>query len=222
MSDDDQSRPVRANLTGTTPQDLGAFDVVKRAGTIDMSKQLAESLQTTPLVLGTVPVDVHEIAKILADRDVAFAERDRLQEQLEEIGTIVHNISLAAEVREGARLVDELPYICALIRAGRGAGATVWAEIVAERHSAHRKHGATSMEACDRFADRRLRVLLEEVGEVATVLNDRERDHARAHRPQEWHDDVEDNAVAELRGELLQVAAMAVAWIAALDDEALA
>ncbi len=139
-----------------------------------------------------------------------------------ELGTIVRNIILAAGVREGARLVDELPYVCALIRAGRGAGDTVWAEIVGERHRAHAVHGATSMESCDRFADRRLRVLLEEVGEVATVLNDRERDHARANRPQEWHDGVEDNAVADLRGELVQVAAMAVAWIAALDDEALA
>lgn len=112
--------------------------------------------------------------------------------------------------------------------AEHGAGFTadddfgVWDELVAERHRAHLKHGATSMESCDRFADRRLRVLLEEVGEVATALNDRDRDHARPHRPQQWHDDVEDHAVAELRGELLQVAAMAVAWIAALDDEALA
>lgn len=46
-----------------------------------------------------------------------------------ELGTIVRNIILAAGVREGARLVDELPYVCALIRAGRGAGDTVWAEI---------------------------------------------------------------------------------------------
>lgn len=123
---------------------------------------------------------------------------------------------------DGPDRSDELPYICALIRAGHGAGATVWAEIVAERHRAHLTHGATSMEACDRFADRRLRVLLEEVGEVAAALNDREHGHAYPNRPQQWHDDVEDNAVAELRGELVQVAAMAVAWIAALDDEALA
>lgn len=139
-----------------------------------------------------------------------------------ELSTAVQNISRAAGVREGVRFVDELPFICALIRAGHGAGATVWAEIVAERHRAHLKHGATSMEACDRFADRRLRVLLEEVGEVATALNDREHDHAQPNRPQEWHDDVEDNAVADLRDELVQVASMAVAWIAALDDEALA
>lgn len=222
MSDDDQSRPVRANLTGTTPQDLGAFDVVKRAGTIDMSMQLAESLQTTPLALTTLNVDIDELAKVLADRDVARAEVDRLNEQLEELGTVAQNICLAAELREGTRILDELPYICALIRAGRGAGGTVWAEIVAERHRAHLTHGATSMEACDRFADRRLRVLLEEVGEVAAALNDREHDHAYPNRPQQWHDDVEDNAVVDLRHELVQVAAMAVAWIAALDDEALA
>jgi len=38
-------------------------------------------------------------------------------------------VTVDAGVREGARLVDELPYVCALIRAGRGAGDTVWAEI---------------------------------------------------------------------------------------------
>lgn len=50
----------------------------------------------------------------------------------------------------------------------------IWAEIVAERHRAHALHGRTSMESCDPMADRRLRVLVEEVGEVARVLNDAE------------------------------------------------
>ncbi len=229
MSDDDQSRPVRANLTGTTPQDLAAFDVVKRAGTLDMSQQLAESLQTTPLALTTLNVDIDELAKILADRDVARAEAERFREHSVALNTVGWNLCRAAELIpdgvtewNGPDILDQLPYLAALVRAGRGMHSRVWAEIVAERHSAHRKHGATSMESCDRFADRRLRVLLEEVGEVATVLNDREHDHAYPNRPQQWHDDVEDNAVVDLRHELLQVAAMAVAWIAALDDEALA
>jgi NTP pyrophosphatase (non-canonical NTP hydrolase) len=93
----------------------------------------------------------------------------------------------------------------------------VWDEIVAERRRAHAKHGTTSMESCDRFADRRLRVITEEVGEVARVLNDRE--HASAGTVRDEYDTV---AAAVLRAELVQVAAMAVAWIAALDGEALA
>lgn len=97
----------------------------------------------------------------------------------------------------------------------------VWIEIVAERARAHAKHGSTSMESCPPMADRRLRVLTEEVGEVARVLNDREHDMAPG-RPQSWYDDVEEHAHDHLRSELVQVAAMAVAWIAALDGEPLA
>lgn len=98
--------------------------------------------------------------------------------------------------------------------------ADIWAEIVAERARAHAKHGATSMESCDPLADRRLRVLTEEVGEVARVLNDREHglgDLAYSGR----YDVIERIAMRDLRAELVQVAAMAVAWIAAVDGEAL-
>ena len=96
----------------------------------------------------------------------------------------------------------------------------LWDEILAERQRAHRKHGATSMESCDPMADRRLRVLTEEVGEVARVLNDRERKRADSDSPF-WLADVDRTARCDLREELVQVAAMAVAWIAALDGEAL-
>jgi NTP pyrophosphatase (non-canonical NTP hydrolase) len=92
---------------------------------------------------------------------------------------------------------------------------SLWAEIVAERERAHRKHGDTSMESCHPMADRRLRVLTEEVGEVARVLNDREHDIAKGSNL------AEARALLHLREELIQVAAMAVAWIAALDGEAL-
>lgn len=97
----------------------------------------------------------------------------------------------------------------------------VWREIVAERERAHAKHGSTSMESCPPMADRRLRVLTEEIGEVARALNDREHDMAPGHS-QSWYDDVEEHARAQPRSELVQVAAMAVAWIAALDGEPLA
>lgn len=96
----------------------------------------------------------------------------------------------------------------------------IWREIVAERHRAHAKHGATSMESCDRFADRRYRVLGEEMGEVAEVLNDREHAHDRLGDYDEWQRSLQiqdEDFAGLLRAELIQVAAMAVAWIAALD-----
>lgn len=96
----------------------------------------------------------------------------------------------------------------------------VWVEIVAERERAHAKHGATSMESCDRFADRRFRVLGEELGEVAEVLNDRE--HFARIELSSVALEAEARWAARLRSELVQVAAMAVAWIAAIDGESLA
>lgn len=94
----------------------------------------------------------------------------------------------------------------------------VLGEIMRERFRAHAKHGASSMESCDMFADRRYRVLGEEFGEVAQVLNDREialvaGGHAGP---------INEVAQRRLRAELVQVAAMAYAWIKALDGEALA
>lgn len=80
-------------------------------------------------------------------------------------------------------------------------GQDVYAEVRAERERAHRKHGETSMESSPASdpTGRRYRVLAEEVGEVAREFNDAEHDH----RPVD---------LAALRGELIQVAAMAAAW----------
>ncbi|GAB3889042.1 hypothetical protein [Terrabacter terrigena] len=75
----------------------------------------------------------------------------------------------------------------------------IWTEVHAERERAHAKHGNKSMESAPWTAERRLRILLEEVGEVAKELNDAE---------------VEERSVdaGRLRRELIQVAAMAGAW----------
>lgn len=69
-----------------------------------------------------------------------------------------------------------------------------------ERHRAHMLWSPTgdSMEVLPHDSPRRLPILVEEVGEVAKALN-------------------EDAPMKELRMELIQVAAMAAAWIAALD-----
>lgn len=78
---------------------------------------------------------------------------------------------------------------------------SVYDEIKTERWRAHEKHGPKSMEngAAEDPTGRRLRILLEEVGEVAREFNDAE---------------IEDRPVdlAKLRKELIQTAAMAAAW----------
>lgn len=87
-----------------------------------------------------------------------------------------------------------------------------YAEVHAERVRAHNKHrangGTVELRRWDDPAW--LPVLVEEVGEVARVLCERSLGNV--------DDDV---AVTDLREELVQVAAMACAWIdaCALDDE---
>lgn len=124
-----------------------------------------------------------------------------------------HNGGYGAESATILNVVDDLEEQAAA-RARLPVG--LWLEIRAERARAHRKHGATSMESCAPLADRRFRVLAEEVGEVAKALNDAE--HAD---PMLIAAEVEAATRYEVRAELIQVAAMAVAWIAALDGEAL-
>lgn len=83
---------------------------------------------------------------------------------------------------------------------------SIYDEVRGERERAHRKHGAKSMEA-SHWTDpvgRRLRILLEEVGEVAKEFNDAEVEDRALNRP-------------ALRKELIQVAAMAAAWADATD-----
>lgn len=76
--------------------------------------------------------------------------------------------------------------------------------IFEERERAHEKHRDHSMESWPKLSPERYMILAEEVGEVAKEFNDAK---------------VEDRPIdaAALRKELVQVAAMAVAWIAALD-----
>lgn len=78
---------------------------------------------------------------------------------------------------------------------------SVWDEVAAERARAHAKHGAKSMEAADWDDMKRLRILIEEVGEVARAFN-------------EWDLGLASRAEtrADVRAELIQVAAMAGAW----------
>lgn len=77
-------------------------------------------------------------------------------------------------------------------------------EITVERERAHEKHGDTSMESFDTDDMNRLAILMEEVGEVAREFNEAR----HGDRPLD---------VGRLRKELIQTAAMAVAWADAID-----
>lgn len=81
----------------------------------------------------------------------------------------------------------------------------IWDECLAERVRAHEKRGNTSMESApvDDPTGRRLRILVEEVGEVSRLFNDAEHDGQPVN-------------LSALRGELIQVAAMAGAWADAI------
>lgn len=70
-----------------------------------------------------------------------------------------------------------------------------------ERRRAHELHGDKSMEGCDPLGPRPLRILVEEVGEVAKVQN--EFDLGKL---------TEAEALKELMDELVQVGAMASAF----------
>lgn len=74
-----------------------------------------------------------------------------------------------------------------------------WREILQARERAHAKHGSDSIEAESADSPRWLAILVEEVGEVARALT-------------------YDNASrVHLRAELVDVQAVASAWVAALD-----
>jgi hypothetical protein len=85
---------------------------------------------------------------------------------------------------------------------------TIEEEIDAERDRAHAKHGVTSMRSLGWWAHRRHSILSEELGEVAKVLNDYDHDKLSLLEFQ-----------SELRKELIQTAAMAKDWVAAIDGE---
>lgn len=92
---------------------------------------------------------------------------------------------------------------------------SIYNEIHNERVRAHYKHGpdGNSMEQKNWDSERWLPVLMEEVGEVARVFCER---NLGKYGP--W-DETQHRAVTkDLREELIQVAAMAAAWIAAIDE----
>lgn len=76
---------------------------------------------------------------------------------------------------------------------------TIWDDLAAERNRAHALHGSKSMETRAPADESRLRILTEELGEVAREFNDAE---------------INDRPVDlfTLREELVQLAAMAAAW----------
>lgn len=80
---------------------------------------------------------------------------------------------------------------------------TVYRDVHAERERAHAKHGAqgNSREQAHWTNAEWLPILVEEVGEVAHLLT------------YDWAGDIK----VEMRKELVQVAAMACAWIDAID-----
>lgn len=73
---------------------------------------------------------------------------------------------------------------------------TIWDDLAAERKRAHRKHGEKSMEHRPPAAESRLRILTEELGEIAREFNDAEIEG----RPLD---------LDHLREELVQLGAMA-------------
>jgi NTP pyrophosphatase (non-canonical NTP hydrolase) len=93
-------------------------------------------------------------------------------------------------------------------RRGLIVGINIYDDIDRERQYAHIKHGASSIEGRPPDDPGRLAILVEEVGEVARNLNDRRHDQGLA---------IEATMDHALRAELVQVAAMAVGWIASID-----
>ena len=78
---------------------------------------------------------------------------------------------------------------------------SIWVEVSDERTRAHAKHGDKSMEAANWDDMKCLRILVEEVGEVARGFNDWDLGQLTTAE-----------TMANIRGELIQVAAMAGAW----------
>jgi hypothetical protein len=83
---------------------------------------------------------------------------------------------------------------------------SVWDDVFAERMRDHELHGPASMEAMAWNDLRRLAVLTEEVGEVARWFNERPRTTTTA-----------DVSLDALHSELVQVAAVAIAWADKVD-----
>lgn len=81
-----------------------------------------------------------------------------------------------------------------------GGGFAVYQEVERARLKAHEKHGENSIEVEPADSPRWLAILVEEIGEVANALT---------------YDGPQDN----LRAELVDVLAVASAWVASIDRE---
>lgn len=80
-------------------------------------------------------------------------------------------------------------------------------ELAAEANRAHHLHGETSMRSAEWNHPRRVTILVEELGEIAEVMNDL--DHGKLEPIR---------AVVDAREELVQLGAMVLDWISTLDD----
>lgn len=91
-------------------------------------------------------------------------------------------------------------------------------EIAASRHRAHDKHGENSIETIDPESPLRLAILAEEGAEVAEVMVDLFA-HTLLNKAlgRVAHSGTYDAEKGTLRDELVDVASVAVAWIAAID-----
>lgn len=76
----------------------------------------------------------------------------------------------------------------------------LYREVRAARDAAHAKHGDNSIEMVYPASPRWLAILVEEIGEVANALT-------------------YDGPKANLRGELIDVLAVASAWVDSIDEE---
>lgn len=126
----------------------------------------------------------------------AAGVRGRGRDATASTAELPERIGSSSAIRDAAirGLIDEAP------ADGRRAG-TIYDGIRAERKRAHLKHGPKSMESAAWDDMRRLRILIEEVGEIGKVFNELD---AGAITQQE--------AMRQCAEESLQTAAMAAAW----------
>lgn len=98
-------------------------------------------------------------------------------------------------------LLDFADTVAAASRTPDGETPGIYAEIAAERDRAHAKHGAKSMESAAWDDMKRLRILMEEVGEIAKVFNEFDLGVITLAEARQ-----------QCRRECIQTAAMATAW----------
>ncbi len=84
----------------------------------------------------------------------------------------------------------------------------ILAEFYIERARAHRLHGEHSQEGNPWDSEKSMRILVEEIGEVATALNERDLGNL-----------TDEEAMVELRKELVQTGAMCLVWVDNIDRD---